>query len=88
MSLPEELNKVLYSDLSWHDKALCKGSTDIFFPERGENSDVHQAKLICQRCQVSVPCLNYAIDNNIKHGVWGGYSRKQRIKMKKDLNSK
>jgi WhiB family redox-sensing transcriptional regulator len=88
MALAEELHKILYSDLSWHDKALCKGSTHIFFSERGANEDVYQAKLICSKCPVSSECLNYAMTNNIKHGVWGGFSRKQRIKIKKDLNSK
>lgn len=84
MSLPEELHKILHTDLSWHDKALCKGVTHIFFSERGSNN-VHYAKELCSKCEVSSECLNYAITNNIKYGIWAGYSYRQRLKIKRSM---
>lgn len=85
MSLPEELNKVLYADLSWHEKALCKGATEVFFPEKGKSQESRYAKNICSNCPVSQECLKYAITNNIRFGIWGGHTYKERIRLKKSI---
>jgi WhiB family redox-sensing transcriptional regulator len=29
-------------------------------------------------CPVKVPCLEYALENRIDHGVWGGTSERER----------
>lgn len=61
----------------WVREALCaQVDTEIFFPEKGQASA--PAKLICHRCPVEQPCLQFALDNNIKEGVWGGTSERQR----------
>ena len=33
---------------------------------------------ICAECPVKAPCLEYAIENRIDHGVWGGCSERER----------
>lgn len=83
MGVIEEFHTILYTDLSWHAQALCKGATDVFFPDRGKNNDIRYAKRICSKCPVQQDCMNYAIKNNIKHGIWGGLAYKERLKVKK-----
>jgi WhiB family transcriptional regulator, redox-sensing transcriptional regulator len=47
-----------------------------FFPSDGVGVEV--AKRICATCPVREPCLEYALDYRIDHGVWGGTSERQR----------
>lgn len=61
---------------------------DIFFPEResGEMTYHRQevvAKSICMRCEVRIECLNYAMVNTIREGVWGGLSASERGRLRK-----
>lgn len=49
---------------------------DLFFPSRGV--DGRPAKQICARCPVLDQCREYALENGIHHGIWGGMSERQR----------
>lgn len=63
----------------WVDRGACKTENvdlRIFFPTRGESSA--PAELVCSRCPVVNECFDYAMRNNIMHGVWGGKSERQR----------
>lgn len=65
------------SPSSWRDKAACRGAdSDVFFPERGESAD--PARQVCARCPVRQPCLVYALDEKIAHGIWGGLTERER----------
>jgi WhiB family redox-sensing transcriptional regulator len=44
---------------------------------------VEVAKRICSDCPVQVRCLEYALENRIDHGVWGGTSERQRRRILK-----
>jgi WhiB family redox-sensing transcriptional regulator len=48
----------------------------LFFPSDGVG--VEKAKTVCEECPVATQCLEYAIQNRIDHGVWGGTSERQR----------
>jgi WhiB family transcriptional regulator, redox-sensing transcriptional regulator len=68
------------------DLALCKTlqmSPDLFFQRRGEfkNVVVRSVKTVCSHCHVQEDCLEYAIENNIKYGLWGGTTRTERVKL-------
>lgn len=52
-----------------------------FFPSDGVG--VEKAKKICAECPAKEPCLNYALENRIDHGVWGATSERQRRRMLK-----
>lgn len=70
-------------DLSWQDHALCaQTDANLWFPERGENT-APLAKAICAECPVRIQCLNYALDNNEKHGIFGGTDPRERRRMRK-----
>jgi WhiB family transcriptional regulator, redox-sensing transcriptional regulator len=61
----------------WADGARCRGMDPDRFFVRG----VAQARpviRVCERCPVREPCLQYAIDNEITFGVWGGLTERQR----------
>ena len=54
------------------------GSMDpaLFFPSDGIGVQV--AQKTCAECPVKSPCLEYALDNRVDHGVWGGTSERER----------
>jgi WhiB family transcriptional regulator, redox-sensing transcriptional regulator len=72
--------------LSWSRQAACHDVSDtMFYPERGRGMmlAVKAAKRICAGCPVRRPCLNYALANDERHGIWGGLSEPERRKLKR-----
>jgi len=64
-------------DVHWMQKGRCRDiSPSIFFPSDGVGVEV--ARGICADCPVKAPCLEYALENKIDHGVWGGASERER----------
>jgi WhiB family transcriptional regulator, redox-sensing transcriptional regulator len=64
----------------WSHHAVCaETDPDVFYPESGE--PVTEAKRVCARCPVTTPCLNWALANNERYGVWGGTSERERRRM-------
>ena len=58
---------------------------DVFFPSDGMG--VQAAQEICAQCPVRVPCLEYALENRISHGVWGGASERRRARLLRQKRS-
>ena len=70
----------------WSHQALClSADADAFYPEKGQ--PVAQAQAICYRCPVRQPCLEYALGNNERHGVFGGLSERQRRRLRQGKQS-
>lgn len=77
------LNLILADRPAWHASALCaQTDPDIWFPEKG--GQVHRAKSVCAACPVRRPCLDAALTNRERHGVWGGLSEKERRQLVRD----
>lgn len=53
----------------------------VFFPSDGVGVD--RARKICKGCPVASRCLDYALDERIEHGVWGGCSERERRRILK-----
>jgi WhiB family redox-sensing transcriptional regulator len=69
-------------ELSWQDYANCRGAdADLFCPERGATT--RKAKAICTACDVKSQCLDYAIINGEKFGIWGGMSERERRRVRR-----
>jgi len=51
----------------------------VFFPRDGVGVQV--AQQICARCDVRLPCLDYALAHRIADGVWGGASERHRRRL-------
>jgi WhiB family transcriptional regulator, redox-sensing transcriptional regulator len=65
---------------TWRDQAACVTSTepDTWHPRQGRTSEVREALAICATCPVTAPCLKFALDNQLRDGVWGGTTANQR----------
>lgn len=71
-------------DLQWQDFGNCRGvDPDLFFPRRGEMVEINRALEVCGGCEVKVECLEFALTNNEKFGIWGGVSERGRRQIKR-----
>ena len=67
---------------AWQARANCRGlDPDIFYPTRGVR--LGEVKAVCAGCVVREDCLEYALANGEKFGIWGGVSERQRRLMRK-----
>lgn len=78
----------------WMEDAACRDTDpNLFFPVGTTGLAVEQAqnaKSVCQKCIAQIACLDYAIDNRIDHGIWGGKTEEERrdiIRQRKNLPS-
>ncbi len=64
-------------ETDWMGGGRCRDMDPaLFFPSDGIG--VQSAQRICSECPVKGPCLEYALDNRVDHGVWGGTSERER----------
>jgi len=76
------MNAVDPSDKTWQDLANCLGvDPDLFFPERGAST--REAKEVCRGCVVRDECLEFALANGEKFGIWGGMSERERRRIRR-----
>jgi len=68
--------------LAWQTDSLCaQTDPEAFFPEKGGST--RDAKKICTSCEVRTRCLEYALENDERFGIWGGLSERERRKLRK-----
>jgi len=66
-----------HMDANWMSEGKCRDlSPTAFFPSDGIG--VQAAQRICAECPVADACLQYALDERVDHGVWGGKSERER----------
>jgi WhiB family redox-sensing transcriptional regulator len=69
-------------DSGWQQEAECRSvDPELFFPisERGQSTaQILEAKAVCWRCPVQPECLQYAFDENVEDGIWGGLTEGER----------
>lgn len=65
---------------NWREKAACKGQDpNLYIPEKKHSRDtIHYDKTTCMSCPVQQQCLEYALKNRAKKGLWGGTTPKER----------
>ena len=67
---------------SWQERALCaETDPEAFFPEKGGST--REAKKICTGCEVKAECLEYALSNDERFGIWGGLSERERRRLRR-----
>lgn len=68
------------------DGACIDTDPDLFFPIGTTGPAIEQietAKAVCRECSVQTQCLEYAIETNEDHGIWGGTSEDERRLLRK-----
>jgi len=73
----------------WQRRAACRRpgvDPDSFYPDKGGST--RAAKRICNGeqgrwpCPVRAQCLDFALANDERFGIWGGLSERERRKLK------
>lgn len=73
---------ILMEPLPWASRAKClHADPEAFFPEKGGST--REAKRICGECEVRQECLEYALENDERFGIWGGLSERERRRYKR-----
>lgn len=66
----------------WMVDARClDADPEAFFPEKGGST--REAKRICADCPVTEACLEYALENDERFGIWGGLSERERRRVRR-----
>ena len=77
-----DLFGVAEEEQEWQENALCaQTDPEAFFPEKGGST--REAKRICQGCDVRAECLEYALAHDVRFGIWGGLSERERRRLKR-----
>ena len=82
IGLPREPDFDDEGELGWQTDALCaQTDPEAFFPEKGGST--RDAKKVCGACNVRSQCLEYALANDERFGIWGGLSERERRRLRK-----
>lgn len=67
-------------ETTWMARGNCADKPpSLFFPSDGVGVEI--ARKVCADCPVKMQCLDYALDQRIDHGVWGGTSERERRRL-------
>lgn len=68
----------------WQAEGTCNQvDPEIFFPEKGQST--RDAKRVCANYPVTAECLEYALVNGERFGIFGGYSERERREMRRRI---
>lgn len=76
--------------MDWRHEAVCRDEDpELFFPVGSSGpalAQIARAKVVCNRCPVTLQCLHWAIETGQDAGVWGGMSEEERRTLKRRRN--
>ena len=74
---PDELASLVLAAPAFVRDAACVEHPEIdWFPAKGATTAA--AKAVCRGCLVRAECLEYALELDIRDGIWGGCSPGER----------
>ena len=81
---PDRAYMTLLEAIKTQGAPICQEiDGELWYPESGgESYALRQAKEYCEECPVKAECLNFALVNNEQHGIWGGLTVRERMKLK------
>jgi len=72
-------------NLEWRVRAACRlMPAEMFFPVGTSGMAIEEAtaaKAVCRQCEVTEPCLSFALETRQEFGVWGGRDEEERREM-------
>ena len=82
------IKELIGDDAPWKAEGLCRGiSPDLFYPTISDlrlwDETEAPGMRVCDGCPVKAECLEYALANNERDGVWGGLCPTRRRKLLK-----
>lgn len=89
MSAAEDYYNLVNKQFQFMEDAACRGmGPELFFLDEDEKGANHiklaQARTVCFTCKVNKECLDFAMDNNIKSGIWAGTTPLQRKALRRE----
>lgn len=82
-----QLIRLKVNEAKWMKRGACRGNPpDIWHPDdedRNAQIAYRTARTICDACPVKEDCLEYALANNIDHGMWGGHTPRERRRIRR-----
>jgi WhiB family transcriptional regulator, redox-sensing transcriptional regulator len=67
----------------WSEGACHDLPAEWFHPEQGGST--REAKAVCTTCRIRLSCLEWALTNKEKFGIWGGTSERERRRIRRRL---
>jgi WhiB family transcriptional regulator, redox-sensing transcriptional regulator len=78
----------MYDDSTWRALAECRGENAFYFYppshfERKPEKDFREgmARALCRSCKVKQECLDYSLQVEESHGIWGGLNELERKRL-------
>lgn len=92
MSAAEDYYSLVNKQFAFVEEAACRGAgPDLFFLEEDQKSENHiklaEARTVCFHCKVQKECLDFAVENNIKSGIWAGTTPLQRKALRREYRN-
>lgn len=76
--------------MTWQDRSLCGLETQhLFFDIDGNGRYIHlsEAKAMCSECPVEARCVDDALSDTFRKGIWGGMTERERDALRATLDS-
>jgi WhiB family redox-sensing transcriptional regulator len=78
----EDEDHTIVDDMEWRKHAACSGlDTQWWFAEHNPKANAY-ARKVCGACPVREDCLEFALNNNIRFGLWGGVPESKRSRIR------
>lgn len=78
------------TNTDWQHSAACRDEDpELFFPvsDLGPGArQAEQAKAVCAGCPVRAECLEYALENGLDYGIFGGLTEQERRRVRSRQN--
>jgi hypothetical protein len=83
----------MVKEMSEMGGAPCENAPDMFFIDEQDplgREKMRISRALCADCPIKMKCLQYALEANEAHGIWGGLTRNERnvLKRKKIINAR
>jgi WhiB family redox-sensing transcriptional regulator len=68
----------------WHLDAVCATTdAELWFPQKGDRHTADKAKEFCASCPVAIQCLETALANEEREGIWAGLNGDQLARLRR-----